>query len=273
MFTCAARSPQPDQDADGPVQISDRDQGTATGISEWVGIRTGNCWRAALGAVHRRAQPTLTPISPVLHPAAAVRYLPADAAGGCPGGLPLTRPVDEEQDVVYLTRSLTPIPVDWEAAQEAGFALKRPGKNRSGCSVGELPHGGESQKLHRMGKILPPGFYGKPGAAGCLKSPAPTIAPSAIGVSSTRASPNLRCSPSVTRNTPPRTHILAEHDHVRVAREHDVHRGVERLDHVHLRHGSASCSARISSRCLRRCSGSSLNTSGTSGRGSAADRR
>ena len=30
--------------------------------------------------------------------------------------------------------------------------------------------------------------------------------------------------------------VLAQHDHVRVTRQHDVHGGVERLDHVHLCH-------------------------------------
>ena len=41
-------------------------------------------------------------------------------------------------------------------------------------------------------------------AAAWLLVAVPTMADSASGVSSTRSSPNSACSPSVTRNTPPR---------------------------------------------------------------------
>ena len=33
--------------------------------------------------------------------------------------------------------------------------------------------------------------------------------------------------------------ILTEHDHSRVTLQHDVHGGIESLDHIHIRHGSA----------------------------------
>ena len=70
--------------------------------------------------------------------------------------------------------------------------------------------------------------------------------PSAIGVSSTRCSPYLRCSPSVTaEHAAEIADVLAHDDHARVALEHDVHRGVERLDHVHVRHGISLPSPRI----------------------------
>jgi hypothetical protein len=66
---------------------------------------------------------------PMLLGAARVRF--TDSKAG----------VDEDQDVVYLTPITDqPIPVDWEAAQEAGFALNDLEKDPArGVSFGELP--------------------------------------------------------------------------------------------------------------------------------------
>ncbi len=62
--------------------------------------------------------------------------------------------------------------------------------------------------------------------------------PSAIGVSSTRCSPYLRCSPSVQRNTPPKKPTSWPSSTTAGSLPHgDVHGGIQRLDHVHLRHG------------------------------------
>ncbi len=41
------------------------------------------------------------------------------------------------------------------------------------------------------------------------------------------------------------TDVLTEHDDVGIARHHDVHRGVERLDHVHPGHGSGPLRAHL----------------------------
>jgi len=65
--------------------------------------------------------------------------------------------VDEEQDVVYLTPITDqPIPVDWEAAQEAGFCAQRPGEERGAGGAVWRPagNGGEIQELCRMDERL-----------------------------------------------------------------------------------------------------------------------
>ena len=67
---------------------------------------------------------------------------------------------------------------------------------------------------------------------------AATMPPSAIGVSKQRVRPCFFCKPvGDAEHAAEIADILAEDQHVRVARQHHVERRVERLDHVHRRHG------------------------------------
>src|SRR6202034_1958340 len=58
------------------------------------------------------------------------------------------------------------------------------------------------------------------------------------------------------------TDVLAHEHHRRILLQHDIHGGIQGLNHVHTGHGAYRfLSARITARCFCRCSGISLNTS------------
>jgi hypothetical protein len=115
------------------------------GWSANTAAATGTAGTAAVGAAAASgAQPTLAPdinqyfipgrgraelYTPMLLGAARVRF--SDAKAG----------VDEEQEIVFLTPITDqPIPVDWVAAQEAGFALNDLDRDPArGVAFGELP--------------------------------------------------------------------------------------------------------------------------------------
>src|ERR1700682_1794041 len=56
--------------------------------------------------------------------------------------------------------------------------------------------------------------------------------------------------------------VLAHEHHRRIILEHDVHGGIQGLNHVHIGHGAYRLlSARLKARCFCKCVGISLNTS------------